>query len=224
MTVDINTGCCQANNCTPAAPIVSSGNTTANGLVCPSCFTLTSSTCVPDTTINCTGSENRCTTYSISTTASPPAPIMAMAGCATDNMCSNYTGTATSISGTMAISIGCSNATVSPSATSSSTASPSSSRAPVSISDSVPTTNGIQSTSDAKTQSYQYTTAIANSYPSSNSSAVYYSTRVTFTPTAYHSSTRGGVTSTCVCSGCARHHAGLALIVTFIYFLVRCFL
>ncbi|XP_069803822.1 phospholipase A2 inhibitor gamma subunit B-like isoform X2 [Dendropsophus ebraccatus] len=112
MAVDINTGCCNTDNCTPAAPIVTPVNTNTNGLVCPSCFTLTSSTCVPDTKIDCTGSENKCTTYSISTLTNPPKPIMAMAGCATTNMCSNYNGTASSsITGQMNISIGCSNAT-----------------------------------------------------------------------------------------------------------------
>ncbi|XP_075696547.1 phospholipase A2 inhibitor gamma subunit B-like [Rhinoderma darwinii] len=111
-TQDINIGCCKTDKCTPTAPIVSSHNTDKNGLTCPSCFTLTSSTCVPDNKIECTGKETRCTRYSIISATDPSKPIMAMAGCATESMCTNYDGTAnTSITGEMKISIRCSKST-----------------------------------------------------------------------------------------------------------------
>ncbi|XP_044134662.1 phospholipase A2 inhibitor gamma subunit B-like [Bufo gargarizans] len=116
MTVEINTACCKADKCSPVAPIVSTGNANKNGLICPSCFSLTSSTCVPDTEIQCTGQQTRCSTYSMSTTTNPPNPVLSMAGCATENMCSNYTGTATSsATGQINVSIRCSNAEVGPS-------------------------------------------------------------------------------------------------------------
>ncbi|XP_075117834.1 uncharacterized protein LOC142187923 [Leptodactylus fuscus] len=221
MSVDINIGCCKADNCTPTTPIVTPTNVNKNSLVCPSCFVLSSASCVADNTVDCTGTENRCTTYSISTATDPPGPFLAMAGCATENMCSNYTGNAsTSSTGEMKISIGCSNATVSPQATSSSPVSPSSAVASVSISHPISTTTGLRATS------YHYTTGIANSYPTNQSTEVYYSTRVTYTPTAFHSTTRDHVTltSTCQCNGCANPHFGLALIVSCIFSLVKCLL
>ncbi|XP_056399898.1 phospholipase A2 inhibitor gamma subunit B-like [Hyla sarda] len=217
MTVDINTGCCQSNNCTPAAAIVTP-NTVTNNLACPSCFTLTSSTCVPDSQIECTGSEIKCTTYSITTLTDPSRPILAMAGCASENMCSNYNGTASSsVTGQMNISIGCSNATVSPSAISS-TITPSSNK------ESVPSTASLTATSHAETQTYYFTTDIANSYPSINTSDIYYTTNVTFTPTPFHSTLRQSVTSTCVCNGCENRHFKLATLAALIVTLVKYFL
>ncbi|CAJ0931639.1 unnamed protein product, partial [Ranitomeya imitator] len=111
ISIDLNTLCCQTDECTPTAPIVLSEKKDSNGLACPSCFTITSSTCKPDNQIQCTGTENRCTSYSISTATDPSEPILAMAGCATENMCSNYDGHATtSTTEQMKISIECSNA------------------------------------------------------------------------------------------------------------------
>ncbi|XP_044133698.1 phospholipase A2 inhibitor gamma subunit B-like [Bufo gargarizans] len=211
MTVEINTACCKADKCTPVAPIVSSGNASKNGLICPSCFSVTSSTCVPDTKIQCTGNETRCSTYSISTTTKPPKPVLSMAGCATENMCSNYTGTATSsVTGKMNISIGCSNATVNPS-----TGSPSSTPASVSTSRPAPITTGTRTTIHALTH-----TDIANSYRHPNSSAVYYTTRVTFMPTS--TTRKKSVTSTS--NGAAKPRFGPALIMAVTFLVVKNFL
>ncbi|XP_073513781.1 phospholipase A2 inhibitor gamma subunit B-like [Phyllobates terribilis] len=111
ISITLNTVCCQTDECTPTAPTALSEQTDKNGLACPSCFTITSSTCQPDTRIQCTGNENRCTSYSISTVTDPSEPILAMAGCVTENMCSNYDGHATtSTTGQMKITIECKNA------------------------------------------------------------------------------------------------------------------
>ncbi|XP_075183331.1 phospholipase A2 inhibitor gamma subunit B-like [Anomaloglossus baeobatrachus] len=115
ISIDLNTVCCKTDECSPTVPMVLSGKTDKNGLVCPSCFTITSSICEPNNQIQCTGNENRCSSYSISTINNPSEPILAMAGCATENMCSNDNGRhSTSTSGQMKITIGCRNATVSP--------------------------------------------------------------------------------------------------------------
>ncbi|XP_063797776.1 mucin-2-like [Pseudophryne corroboree] len=114
MTVNINIGCCTVDNCTAALPTVFTGNAAANGFQCPSCFTLTAETCVPDSNISCTGNETRCTSYSMSSADAPYKPIMAMSGCATPSLCSNYTGTtSTEVTGQIKIGIKCNNAPVS---------------------------------------------------------------------------------------------------------------
>ncbi|XP_073425965.1 phospholipase A2 inhibitor and Ly6/PLAUR domain-containing protein-like [Dendrobates tinctorius] len=111
ISIDLNTLCCQTDECTPTIPIAFSEKNDKNGLACPSCFTITSSTCKPDSQIQCSGNENRCTSYSISTATDPQEPIFAMTGCATENMCSNYDGHATTgTTGQMKISIECRNA------------------------------------------------------------------------------------------------------------------
>ncbi|XP_075047054.1 phospholipase A2 inhibitor and Ly6/PLAUR domain-containing protein-like [Mixophyes fleayi] len=114
MTVDINISCCKDDNCTPTSPKVSTDNAASNGLMCPSCFTVTSAACVKDGNIDCTGNQTKCTSYSMETTGEHSRPIVAMSGCATENLCSNYNGiTSTSTTGEIKISIKCNNAKVS---------------------------------------------------------------------------------------------------------------
>ncbi|XP_077312847.1 phospholipase A2 inhibitor NAI-like [Lithobates pipiens] len=110
MAVNINTGCCLADNCDTTEPIATI-STLPNGLECPACFQLSSASCVPSTTVACTGLETQCTTYSLSTDGVPSKPYMAMEGCATQNLCTNYTGTtSTNTNGSLRINITCDNA------------------------------------------------------------------------------------------------------------------
>ncbi|XP_073458051.1 phospholipase A2 inhibitor and Ly6/PLAUR domain-containing protein-like [Aquarana catesbeiana] len=107
MTVNINTGCCNADNCITTEPTATI-NTQLNGLECPSCFQLSSATCVPTSKVACTGNEIQCTTYSLSSDSVPSKPYMAMEGCATQNLCANYNGTtSTSTLGKLRINITC---------------------------------------------------------------------------------------------------------------------
>ncbi|XP_040183305.1 phospholipase A2 inhibitor subunit gamma B-like isoform X2 [Rana temporaria] len=111
MTVNINTGCCNADNCNTTEPTATI-NTQPNGLECPSCFQLQAATCVPTSKVACTGAETRCTTYSMTSDSVPSKAFLAMEGCATENLCANYNGTtSTSTLGAIRINITCDKAT-----------------------------------------------------------------------------------------------------------------
>ncbi|XP_053307931.1 phospholipase A2 inhibitor NAI-like [Spea bombifrons] len=114
MSVDICTSCCEGDNCTPVKPKAPSSNPTPNGLQCPSCFALMSDKCAAMNTTQCAGGENKCVSYVINSVFR--GPFLAMSGCATENLCSNYNGTTTSSEvGEMKVDIACMNATVVPS-------------------------------------------------------------------------------------------------------------
>ncbi|XP_068098431.1 uncharacterized protein [Hyperolius riggenbachi] len=113
ITTNINTGCCTTNYCTPQQPAVTANTAVRNGLVCPSCFSLTSSTCVPDAKTACTGNETRCSTYTLTRVSAPTTPYLIITGCATKNLCTNSVGVAsTSITGGVITNVTCQNATV----------------------------------------------------------------------------------------------------------------
>ncbi|XP_068098433.1 urokinase plasminogen activator surface receptor-like [Hyperolius riggenbachi] len=115
MTVRINTGCCTTDNCTPPQPTEAVVSTVINGLVCPSCFSLTSTVCLADATTHCTGTENQCVTYSTSSVTDPSKPYLLAEGCATQGICSNFVGIISStIVGTTVTNISCSNAAIGP--------------------------------------------------------------------------------------------------------------
>ncbi|XP_068098429.1 uncharacterized protein [Hyperolius riggenbachi] len=97
MTVSMNTGCCSTSVCTPTEPVVQAISTVKNGLTCPSCFSLTSYACIPDTRTVCTGNEIQCATYSMHNTSVTSGPYIIMLGCATANLCTEPNGVMSSI-------------------------------------------------------------------------------------------------------------------------------
>ncbi|MEE6481801.1 hypothetical protein FKM82_012994 [Ascaphus truei] len=114
ITVQISTGCCTGDSCTPTVPTVPPSNPEINGLRCPSCFSITSDQCDPMNNTECKGTENKCISYTLSNTGGQKT-AMAIYGCTTENLCSNFNGNITStVAGTEKISIACTNATVIP--------------------------------------------------------------------------------------------------------------
>ncbi|XP_068098430.1 uncharacterized protein [Hyperolius riggenbachi] len=77
--------------------LVQAISTVKNGLVCPSCFSLTSYACIPDTTTVCTGNEIQCATYSMHNNSVTSGPYIIMVGCATANLCTAPNGVMSSI-------------------------------------------------------------------------------------------------------------------------------
>ncbi|XP_073457869.1 uncharacterized protein [Aquarana catesbeiana] len=59
-TMKMGISCCNIDNCTPPLPQWPAPSSQANGLVCPSCRSLTRNQCNQETNIQCTGSEKTC--------------------------------------------------------------------------------------------------------------------------------------------------------------------
>uniref|UniRef100_A0A8C5QQJ9 UPAR/Ly6 domain-containing protein n=1 Tax=Leptobrachium leishanense TaxID=445787 RepID=A0A8C5QQJ9_9ANUR len=76
--------CCDTNNCNPPLPQPQSGNSTVNGLKCPSCSSPGTTICYGNT-IECTGNENRC--FLRTSTLAGSYHSHSVRGCSTQSLC-----------------------------------------------------------------------------------------------------------------------------------------
>ncbi|XP_071969204.1 phospholipase A2 inhibitor and Ly6/PLAUR domain-containing protein-like [Engystomops pustulosus] len=84
--MNMATKCCSTDDCTPSVPIVPRINNVTNGLVCPSCFNV-SSTCDSPNTVECRGSEDRCLYASLEVQGIGTSATVSSRACATQNVC-----------------------------------------------------------------------------------------------------------------------------------------
>ncbi|CAH2318616.1 Hypothetical predicted protein [Pelobates cultripes] len=87
--------CCSTNNCSPTMPMLPPDNVQANGLVCPTCISPSSS--CSSNTMQCTGSENMC----VSQTKQTGGTIETISSCGTSTLCD--VGTYSVIGGGLAV-------------------------------------------------------------------------------------------------------------------------
>ncbi|KAM4651961.1 uncharacterized protein O3C94_014286 [Discoglossus pictus] len=79
--VKISSSCCNTEGCKPITP-----NMVGNGLHCSSCYAEGSTKCSQTTTIECTGNEKKCYSYSLSSGFS--ANQIYVQGCTSERLCS----------------------------------------------------------------------------------------------------------------------------------------
>ncbi|XP_069803906.1 phospholipase A2 inhibitor and Ly6/PLAUR domain-containing protein-like [Dendropsophus ebraccatus] len=77
------TTCCETDNCTPEGPEYVPISSQPNGVECPFCVNILSSTCQSSATIKCTGQENRC----LHATAETTGVGGILQGCTTESFC-----------------------------------------------------------------------------------------------------------------------------------------
>ncbi|XP_071969517.1 phospholipase A2 inhibitor NAI-like [Engystomops pustulosus] len=82
--IRVATTCCNNDNCSPAVPVLPALSSEPNGMVCPSCIHISSTSCSVSDTVQCTGQENMCLTAKISGSVSASPVIQ---GCATKSLC-----------------------------------------------------------------------------------------------------------------------------------------
>ncbi|XP_075045977.1 uncharacterized protein LOC142106840 [Mixophyes fleayi] len=91
-TININTTCCQHDNCTPPTPTLPPDKPTkddkikANGLTCKSCYASNIKTCDCNIYMSCTGDETKCIFRSTLTTGKHYYAV-ALRGCTRKEMC-----------------------------------------------------------------------------------------------------------------------------------------
>ncbi|KAM4700395.1 uncharacterized protein O3C94_001546 [Discoglossus pictus] len=85
-TIKISSSCCNTEGCKPLTP-----NMVGNGIKCPSCYAEGSTQCSQVTTIECTGYENKCFSYSLPLGSSSNQTFVR--GCTTERLCSGTINT-----------------------------------------------------------------------------------------------------------------------------------
>ncbi|XP_077312359.1 phospholipase A2 inhibitor and Ly6/PLAUR domain-containing protein-like [Lithobates pipiens] len=76
--------CCYTDNCTPSLPKLPTNSPQANGITCPTCRDTKKNNCSPKTNIKCSGNEQMCIRYDVSS----PDAGESLVGCATQSICS----------------------------------------------------------------------------------------------------------------------------------------
>ncbi|KAM4652637.1 phospholipase A2 inhibitor and Ly6/PLAUR domain-containing protein-like [Discoglossus pictus] len=81
--VSVITKCCDTDYCNNGTMDLKITNATLNGVACPSCFAKDYESCDPEATVNCTGDENQCITF---TASRHRGSTIKLAGCASASM------------------------------------------------------------------------------------------------------------------------------------------
>ncbi|XP_063292127.1 phospholipase A2 inhibitor and Ly6/PLAUR domain-containing protein-like [Pelobates fuscus] len=81
------TTCCFSDNCTPPMPTFPVEVTRKNGLTCQTCISMATNSCIPTTTMACSGDETRCITQAITSMSGTISSTMALRGCSTKEIC-----------------------------------------------------------------------------------------------------------------------------------------
>ncbi|KAJ1132796.1 hypothetical protein NDU88_011097 [Pleurodeles waltl] len=83
-----STTCCTSDNCTPPVPTLPPApEAKENGVVCRACYANDASYCDTKTEMKCTGSENKCARYAITSTKDSKTVQSALRGCASHQFC-----------------------------------------------------------------------------------------------------------------------------------------
>uniref|UniRef100_A0A803KEJ2 UPAR/Ly6 domain-containing protein n=1 Tax=Xenopus tropicalis TaxID=8364 RepID=A0A803KEJ2_XENTR len=87
--MELTSSCCDTEFCNNDTMHTPSQNTTENGIECPSCFEMNADSCEANETIRCTGSENKCISFSGKMSDSEQGDCIpfALQGCATEDTC-----------------------------------------------------------------------------------------------------------------------------------------
>lgn len=114
-TMRRSTTCCSSDNCTPPTPTLPPApETQENGVVCRSCYAGDASYCDTKAEMKCTGSENKCARYSITSTKDSKTSQYAVRGCASQQFCEAGSGSSTIAGVTMTSDMVCTDAGIRP--------------------------------------------------------------------------------------------------------------
>ncbi|KAG9464657.1 hypothetical protein GDO78_019580, partial [Eleutherodactylus coqui] len=80
----ITVNCCDTDYCNEKPLEVTPWNKTENGLECPTCYSQDVESCVANTTVKCTGDENKCLDFKGKILQKGVCQTVAFQGCATE--------------------------------------------------------------------------------------------------------------------------------------------